>query len=285
MEHKSRRTGRSYSDSLSEYLREIGTYALLTADDESALARAAQDGDACALDSLVCANLRFVVAIAKRLRGQQLPLEDLISDGNVGLVRAARRFDPSRGTRFTTYASWWIRQAIAQGVADRAGAVRVPVERVALLHRVGRRARALTQELGREPTHVELAAEMSIPPTEVVRLISVTRGALSLDAAATGIDEASALAPGEHSAHADLSASLMHRELAADLEQALTRLTPREARTLRLAFGLDGDEPMTLLEIGRVLGVTRERARQIKVLALEHLRHNQTGLRLAMHRA
>jgi RNA polymerase primary sigma factor len=203
----------------------------------------------------------------------------------VGLVRAARRFDPTRGTRVTTYAAWWIRQAIAQGVADRAGVVRVPVERVALLHRVGRRARALTQELGREPTHLELAAEMSIPPMEAVRLTSATSGVLSLDAAATVIDEVSALDPGEHSARADLSAPLMHRELAADLEQALKRLPPREARTLRLCFGLDGDEPMTLLEIGRVLGVTRERARQIKVLALEHLRHNQTGRRLAMHRA
>lgn len=271
------------SDALSCYLDEIGRIPLLSAPAESDLARRAHAGDTDAIDALVRANLRFVVAIAKRYRWQGLPLEDRISDGNLGLVRAAQRFDPSKGTRFTTYAIWWVRQAILQGLADHAGVMRMPLDRIATLYDVGRRARGLAQTLGREPTHDEIAAESSLSTDEVARLLSITRSALSLDTSAAAAGDG-ALLDRLADGTSDASTPLLREALADDVAQALAALPPREAHTIRLSFGLDGEEPMTLLEIGRVLGVTRERARQIKVLALHHLRHRRSGRRLAMHR-
>lgn len=259
--------------SLDQYFKEIGRYPLIDKDEEARLARGIRRGEEEALDKLVRSNLRFVVSVSKKYRNQGVPLPDLINEGNLGLIRAARRFDETKGIRFVTYAVWWIRQAILQALAEQSRIVRVPMNRAGELHRVARRKAALVQELGREPTAGEIAKEMGLPVEDVERTLAISSAHLSLDAP---------LFPGENSSLLDcLPDSLapgpdeetFEKALTDSLEAVLSTLEEREAQILRLYFGLGGCSPRSLEEIGSGMGVTRERVRQIKEKALGRLRH------------
>ena len=259
--------------SLDQYLRDISQYSLITRADEVALAQRIRAGDQEALDCLVRANLRFVVSVAKKYQNQGVSLSDLINEGNLGLIRAAHKFDETKGIKFISYAVWWIRQTILQALAEQSRIVRVPLNRAGTLHKLGKTANAMLQELGREATTAELAHELSLTEEEVAHTMSISQTHLSLDAP---------LAPGEDNKLLDYLPDTMHatpdertfeKALAASIEEALCSLKEREAKILRLYFGLDGSEPMTLEEIGASLNITRERVRQIKEKALSRLRH------------
>ncbi len=267
------RRGRYDKSSLDQYLKEISAYPLLKREDEVELAQRIRKGDEEALDKLVRSNLRFVVSVAKKYQNQGVALSDLINEGNLGLIRAAHKFDETKGIKFISYAVWWIRQAILQALAEQSRIVRVPLNRAGALHRIGKRSAALLQELGREPTVEELADELDISEDEVRRTLSLSQSHLSLDAPLTPGEDNRLLdylpdqfAPGPDDETYD-------QALMDTVEEALGTLKEREAKILRLYFGLDGQDPMTLEEIGAILGVTRERVRQIKEKALLRLRH------------
>ncbi len=259
--------------SLDQYLREISQYPLITREDEVALAQRIRTGCEESLNKLVRSNLRFVVSVAKKYQNQGVSLSDLINEGNLGLIRAAHKFDETKGIKFISYAVWWIRQAILQALAEQSRIVRVPLNRAGTLHRIGKRSSALLQELGREPTVEEIAEGMDISQDEVAKTLSISQGHLSLDAP---------LSPGEDNKLLDYLPDTQNpgpddetfeHALTESIEEVLSTLKEREARILRLYFGLDGQEPMTLEEIGGLLGITRERVRQIKEKALARLRH------------
>jgi RNA polymerase primary sigma factor len=261
------------SESLDQYLREISTYPLIDREEEARLARQIRDGDTGALDRLVRANLRFVVSVAKRYQNQGVSLADLINEGNIGLMRAAQKFDETKGIKFISYAVWWIRQAILQALAEQSRIVRVPLSRAGTLHRIGKRSSTLTQELGREPTLEEIAGDLEIPSDEITHTLAMAQTHLSLDAP---------LVPGEEGQLIDYLCDqlspgpdddLYTEALSRSIDEALATLSPRESQVLRLYFGLDNTEPMTLEQIGEEFGITRERVRQIKERALSRLRH------------
>jgi RNA polymerase primary sigma factor len=264
----------SYDEgSLDQYLRDISAYPLISREEEAELARRIRQGDQEALDKLVRSNLRFVVSVAKKYQNQGVSLSDLINEGNLGLIRAAHKFDETKGIKFISYAVWWIRQAILQALAEQSRIVRVPLNRAGTLHRIGKRANALLQELGREATHAEIAEGMDITEEEVAKTMSISQVHLSLDAPLT---------PGEDNRLLDYLPDTMHptpedqtfdKALTEAIEDSLGGLKEREAKILRLYFGIDGADPMTLEEIGSQLGITRERVRQIKEKALSRLRH------------
>lgn len=259
--------------SLDQYLRDISVFPLISREEEVRLAQRIRTNDQEALDTLVRSNLRFVVSVAKKYRNQGVNLSDLINEGNLGLIRAAHKFDETKGIKFISYAVWWIRQAILQALAEQSRIVRVPLNRAGTLHKIGKRASALLQELGREATHAEIAAGMEITEEEVAKTMAISQTHLSLDAP---------MAPGEDSRLLDYlpdteSASpdeeTFEKALADSVHEALAGLKERESKILRLYFGLDGSDPMTLEQIGAVLNITRERVRQIKEKALSRLRH------------
>jgi len=259
--------------SLDKYIRDISIYPLISRDEEAALARRIRVHDQEALDKLVRSNLRFVVSVAKKYQNQGVSLSDLINEGNLGLIRAAHKFDETKGIKFISYAVWWIRQAILQALAEQSRIVRVPLNRAGTLHRIGKRAATLLQELGREATHAEIAHGMDITEEEVAKTMSISQATLSLDAP---------MAPGEDNKLLDYlpdtisptpDEQIFVKALTESIEEALSHLKERESKILRLYFGLDGNEPMTLEEIGALLGITRERVRQIKEKALSRLRH------------
>jgi len=259
--------------SLDQYLRDISVFPLITREDEVDLAQRIRAGDQEALDKLVRSNLRFVVSVAKKYQNQGVSLSDLINEGNLGLIRAAHKFDETKGIKFISYAVWWIRQAILQALAEQSRIVRVPLNRAGTLHRIGKRASVLLQELGREATHAEIADGMDITEEEVARTMSISQTHLSLDAP---------MSPGEDNRLLDYlpdtesrtpDEDMFEKALTESIHDALRGLKEREAKILRLYFGLDGAEPMTLEEIGEVLNITRERVRQIKEKALSRLRH------------
>src|SRR3954467_8759553 len=269
--------------SLDQYLREISKYPLIPQEEEVSLAQRIRVGDGEALDKLVRSNLRFVVSVAKKYQNQGVSLADLINEGNLGLIRAAHKFDETKGIKFISYAVWWIRQAILQALAEQSRIVRVPLNRAGTLHRIGKRAATLLQELGREATrrqglgrgapHAEIAHGMDITEEEVAKTMSISQATLSLDAP---------MAPGEDNKLLDYLPDTINptpdeqifvKALTESIEEALSHLKERESKILRLYFGLDGNEPMTLEEIGALLGITRERVRQIKEKALSRLRH------------
>lgn len=264
----------SEGDSLKAYLRELQAYPLVTREEELELATRIRNGDTEAVDHLICANLRFVVSVAKKYRNQGVPLSDLINEGNLGLIRAAERFDGGKGVRFISYAVWWIRQAILQAIAEHGHTVRVPVSRAGMLYRVGRKTSALRQELGREPTRRELESSLDVGEVEVALSSPIARSYLSLDAPIADGDDAKLLdyLPDDVGPAPDVD--VLDSARTASVEHALTRLREREALVLRLYFGFDGNEPMTLESIGAQLGVTRERVRQIKEKALGRLRRS-----------
>jgi RNA polymerase primary sigma factor len=267
------RGGPARQGSLDQYLKEISQYPLIDRAEEARLAVAIRDGDGDALDKLVRSNLRFVVSVAKKYQNQGVPLSDLINEGNMGLIRAAHKFDESKGIKFISYAVWWIRQAILQALAEQSRIVRVPLNRAGALHRIGKRSSALLQELGREPTADELARDLDMPRDEVERTLRISRSHLSLDAPMTPGEDNRLIdyLPDQLSPGADAEA--YEDALRETVEDALSSLRAREAKVLRLYFGLDDQESMTLEQIGDLLGITRERVRQIKEKALVRLRH------------
>jgi len=261
--------------SLDIYLHEINRTPLLTREEERDLARRIRAGEKGALDGLVQANLRFVVSIAKQYSNQGLSLEDLINEGNLGLIKAAHRFDEERGFKFISYAVWWIRQAMLQSLAEHSRIVRLPLNRAGTLYRIGKASRQLDQELGRTPTPDEIAARLDIPAQEVLDTMVIANTHVSLDDPYSADKDDTALvdhlaAEGQASPDEDTYIAA----LSDDLERALGTLSDRERRILAMYFGLGGDEPMTLEDIGKKLNLTRERIRQIKEKAIQRLRHS-----------
>ena len=259
--------------SLDQYLREISRYPLITREEEVVLAQAIKTGNEESLDKLVRSNLRFVVSVAKKYQNQGVSLSDLINEGNLGLIRAAHKFDETKGIKFISYAVWWIRQAILQALAEQSRIVRVPLNRAGTLHRIGKRSAALQQELGREPTVEEIAEGMDISRDEVAKTLSISQSHLSLDAPLTPGEDNKLLDYLPDTQNAGPDQETFERALTDSIEEVLSTLKDREAKILRLYFGLEGQEPMTLEEIGSMMGITRERVRQIKEKALARLRH------------
>jgi len=259
--------------SLDQYLKEISQYPLIDRDEEVRLAQGIRAGEGEALDKLVRSNLRFVVSVAKKYQNQGVPLSDLINEGNLGLIRAAHKFDETKGIKFISYAVWWIRQAILQALAEQSRIVRVPLNRAGALHRIGRRSSSLLQELGREPTVEEIADDLDITEDEVQRTLAISQSHLSLDAPMTPGEDNRLLdyLPDQYSPGPE--DETYDHALKNTVEEALSSLKERESKILRLYFGLDDQEPMTLEEIGSLMGITRERVRQIKEKALQRLRH------------
>ena len=262
------------NDSVRMYLKEIGRVPLLSADEEVALALRIQEGDTEAKQELAEANLRLVVSIAKRYVGRGMQFLDLIQEGNMGLMKAVEKFDHTKGFKFSTYATWWIRQAITRAIADQARTIRIPVHMVETINKLVRVQRQLLQDLGREPTPEEIGAEMDLPTEKVREILKIAQEPVSLetpigeeDDSHLGdfIEDDNATSPADHTAYALLKEQL---------DEVLEQLTYREENVLRLRFGLDKNgEIRTLEQVGQVFGVTRERIRQIEAKALRKLRH------------
>ncbi len=258
---------------LDRYLREISQYPLINREEEVRLAQRIREQCEESLDKLVRSNLRFVVSVAKKYQNQGVSLSDLINEGNLGLIRAAHKFDETKGIKFISYAVWWIRQAILQALAEQSRIVRVPLNRAGTLHRIGKRSSALLQELGREPTVEEIAEGMEISQDEVAKTLSISQSHLSLDAPLTPGEDNKLLDYLPDTQNPGPDDETFEHALSESIEEVLSTLKEREGKILRLYFGLDGQEPMTLEEIGSMLGITRERVRQIKEKALARLRH------------
>ncbi len=269
----SKLSGIETTDPVRQYLREIGKVALLDAEDEVELAKRYEKADKKAKDKLTESNLRLVVSIAKKYIGRGLSLLDLIQEGNQGLIRAVEKYDWRKGYKFSTYATWWIRQAITRAIADQARTIRIPVHMVETINKLYRVSRRLMQELGREPDAEEIADEVGLEPDRVREIFKIAQEVTSLEAP-VGEDQESFLGdfiPDETQMSPVDQAS---RQLLKDhLDEVLATLSDREARVLKLRFGLEGTKQMTLEEVGRVFGVTRERIRQIEAKALRKLKH------------
>lgn len=265
---ETRQTSRANLDT---YLKEIARIPLLTREDEQALARRIQAGDERAKERLTEANLRLVVQVARRYLNRGLPLPDLIEEGNLGLLRAVEKFEPDRGTRFATYAAWWVRQAVVRALANQARMIRLPVHVELLLGRYAREQARLAQELGRSPTREELAAALGTTVEQIEELEEIKRPPVSLETPASEDDRALAdVIPDTSSDPAERLAAFFRDR--ADLVSVFDDLAVNERTVLRRRFGLDGDSPETLEAIGQRLGVTRERARQIEANGLRKLR-------------
>jgi RNA polymerase primary sigma factor len=259
--------------SLDIYLRDISRYPLITQAEEVRLAQRIRQGDEEALDTLVRSNLRFVVSVAKKYQNQGVSLADLINEGNLGLIRAAHKFDESRNIKFISYAVWWIRQAILQALAEQSRIVRVPLNRAGALHRISKRTSTLQQELGRDPTAGEIAEGMDLEVEEVERTMAISQVHLSLDSPMAAGEENRLLDHLPDALDRGSDAEAMDHALTESIETVFKGLRERDVRILRLYFGLDSAEPLTLEEIGEIMGITRERVRQIKERALVQLRH------------
>jgi RNA polymerase primary sigma factor len=261
------------SQSLDKYLQEIGRVELLDPEEEIELARRIKKGDQKALEKLTKANLRFVVSVAKQYQNQGLSLGDLINEGNLGLIKAAKRFDETRGFKFISYAVWWIRQSILQALAEQSRIVRLPLNRVGALNKIGKAFSTLEQEFEREPSASELAEELDMSLFEVADTLKISGRHLSMDAP---------FAQGEENRLLDViqdertplpDHQLIKESLSKEVERALGTLTEREAEVIRLYFGLGREHSLTLEEIGEKFQLTRERVRQIKEKAIRRLRH------------
>lgn len=272
--------GVALDDPVKTYLKEIGRVPLLTVGQEMALAKAARAGDADARRALSEANLRLVVSVAKRYAGRGLPFLDLIQEGNLGLMKAAEKFEPERGFKFSTYATWWIRQAITRAIADQARTIRIPVHMVETINKVIRVSRQLLQELGHDPSPEEIAKEMNMPVDRVRDILKIAQEPVSLETP-IGEEEDSHLGdfiPDDDAPEPAEAASFML--LKEQLVEVLKTLTPREEKVLRLRFGIEDGHTRTLEEVGKEFNVTRERIRQIEAKALRKLRHPSRSKKL-----
>lgn len=268
-------------DSVRLYLREIGKIPLLTAEEELALAKKVVSGDKRAKDAMAEANMRLVVSIAKRYVGRGLDLLDLIQEGNTGLLRAVEKFDPERGFKFSTYATWWIRQAITRAIADQARTIRIPVHMVETINKLLRTQRRLTQELNREPTNDEIAAAMDMDVDKVEHIMKIKQDISSLDASVRDDEEDSVLGDFiEDEDQETPSDSASKQLLKEQVKQILGTLTEREQKILKLRFGLEDGKSHTLEEVGQEFSVTRERIRQIEAKALAKLRKHKDTRKL-----
>lgn len=268
-------------DSVRLYLREIGKIPLLNAEEELALANQVVAGDKRAKDKMAEANMRLVVSIAKRYVGRGLDLLDLIQEGNTGLLRAVEKFDPDKGFKFSTYATWWIRQAITRAIADQARTIRIPVHMVETINKLLRTQRRLTQELNREPTNEEIAKEMEIEVEKVEHIMKIKQDISSLDASVRDDEEDSVLADfieDEDTISPEESAT--NQLLKEHVKDMLGALTEREQKILKLRFGLEDGKSHTLEEVGQEFSVTRERIRQIEAKALAKLRKHKDSKKL-----
>ena len=260
------------SDPVRMYLREIGRVSLLTYVEEVALAKRVEKADKKARERLINANLRLVVSIAKKYVNRGLTLLDLIEEGNIGLMRAVMKYDWRRGYKFSTYATWWIRQAITRAIADQARTIRIPVHMVETINKFNRLSRKLMQELGREPTPEEVALEMGVSVEKAREIIKVSQEPASLEAP-VGEEEDSRLGDFIQDASASPTDQATHALLKDHIKEVLETLSPREAKVLEYRFGLEDGKQRTLEEVGREFGVTRERIRQIEAKAIRKLRH------------
>ncbi len=259
--------------SLDLYLREIGETPLINAEEEVRLARKIKQGDQTALEKLTKANLRFVVSVAKQYQNQGLSLADLINEGNIGLIKAAKRFDETRGFKFISYAVWWIRQAILQALAEQSRIVRLPLNRVGTLHKIGKISGRLEQGLGRVPSPDEIAKELELTAGEVSDTLKISNSHLSLDAPFAASEDNSLIDVLEDEFQPSPDEALLKDSLRVEIDKALDSLTAREAEVINLYFGLSQEKALTLEEIGARFSLTRERVRQIKEKAIRRLRH------------
>ncbi|MCE2788647.1 MAG: RNA polymerase sigma factor RpoD/SigA [Saprospiraceae bacterium] len=261
------------SQSLEKYLQEIGKVDLLTPEEEVDLAQKIKEGDQEALERLTKANLRFVVSVAKQYQNQGLSLSDLINEGNLGLIKAAQRFDETRGFKFISYAVWWIRQSILQALAEQSRIVRLPLNKVGSLNKINRAFSELEQEFEREPSPEELAELLEIPTEEVETTLGVAARHVSMDAPFIDGEDNSLLDVLENNSTPDTDAALEYRDsLRKEIERSLNTLTDRQADVIKLYFGIGIEHPMSLEDIGDKFGLTRERVRQIKDKAINKLR-------------
>ncbi|MBO7664545.1 RNA polymerase sigma factor RpoD [Candidatus Saccharibacteria bacterium] len=270
-------------DSVRLYLREIGKIPLLSPEEEADLAQRIVKGDKKAKDKMVESNMRLVVSIAKRYGGRGLDFLDLIQEGNTGLLRAVEKFDPAKGFKFSTYATWWVRQAITRAIADQARTIRIPVHMVETINKVLRTTRKLTSELNREPTTEEIAAELHMEPDKVDYVMRIKQDIASLDASVgrDGDDEDSVLGDFvEDEERVSPEDSAANQILKEQLSEIISTLTDREQKIIRLRFGIGGGRPHTLEEVGAEFDVTRERIRQIEAKALSKLRKNKDTKKL-----
>ena len=261
------------SQSLDKYLQEIGKVDLLTPDEEVILAQKIREGDQLSLERLTKANLRYVVSVAKQYQNQGLSLGDLINEGNLGLIKAAQRFDETRGFKFISYAVWWIRQSILQALAEQSRIVRLPLNRVGSLNKISKTFSELEQKFEREPSPEELAEVLEISTGEVVDTLKISGRHVSMDAPFVQGEENSLLDVLENDSEDKPDSGLINDSLRREVQRALSTLTQREADVVTLYFGLNGEHAMTLEEIGEKFNLTRERVRQIKEKAIRRLRH------------
>jgi RNA polymerase primary sigma factor len=273
--------GESDRDILDQYLYEVSVTPLLKPHEEIELAKKVRAGDHDAMQELVRRNLRFVISVAKKYQNRGLPLTDLIGEGNVGLMTAARKFDPDQGVKFISYAVWWIRQAILASLARQGRTVRVPLNRTADLSKIVRTAEVLRQKLRREPTPEEVSQATGLSLEVVQSLAALNSGEVRLDAPLDPDGDRSLIERFVVDEGPSAEDQAMDRFLAEEIENALATLPPRDAKVLRLYFGLDGGREHTLEEIGGMLGVTRERIRQLRDRALKRLREGEVGKALA----
>ncbi len=261
------------SQSLDKYLQEIGEVPLLSPHEEIELARKIKEGDQFCLEKLTKANLRFVVSVAKQYQNQGLSLGDLINEGNLGLIKAAKRFDETRGFKFISYAVWWIRQSILQALAEQSRVVRLPLNRVGALNKIGKAYSALEQEYEREPSPSEIAEQLEMTDYEVADTLKISGRHLSMDAPFSNSEDNRLLDVIQNDHLPPPDDDLMDESLRVEIDRALATLTKREAEVVRLYFGLGQEHPLTLEEIGERFNLTRERVRQIKEKAIRRLRH------------
>jgi len=273
------------SQSLDRYLQEIGKVDLITADQEIELAIRIREGDQAALETLTKANLRFVVSVAKQFQNKGLPLSDLINEGNIGLIKAAKKFDETRGFKFISYAVWWIKQSIMQAIADQSRMVRLPLNRVGALTKISKASSALEQEFERAPSTEEIAKELEMDVNDVAYALKVSGRHVSVDApfSQSDNDKSSLLDVISNNEQPDPDDELMTSSLKNDIESSLGTLTEREAEVIRLYFGINSEYSATLEEIGEMLNLTRERVRQIKEKALGRLRHSSRSKNLKVY--